>query len=165
MTTKSEYLFGLDAGWNDLRAFITGLTETQLTGLADGGGWTVKDHLMHLVVWEDSVEALLARLPRWDRLGVDHALWSTKDWDRMNAVIFERYQAVPSADVLVTAAEVHQRLLSRIETLTDDDLARPYCEYQPDTTYAEPVMGAVIAATYAHYAEHRPWMEQIAHPR
>jgi hypothetical protein len=163
MVTKLEFLAQLDAGWNDLQAFLTGLTDTQLTGLTDAGGWTVKDHLIHLVVWEDSVDALLEKQRRSERLGVEYALWRTHDYDKMNAVIYGRYRDMPLADVFKMSAAVHQRLIHRIERLTDEELARPYCDFQSDTTYDEPVMGAVISATYAHYAEHRPWMEQIAH--
>lgn len=162
--TQSELLARLDDGWNDLQAFVTSLSKTQLTTLTDAGGWTVKDHLIHLAVWEDSVDALLQKQSRCERMGVDDETWSTGDWDRVNAIIYKYHRDMSLADVLKTFADVHQRLVERLRSLSAEDLLRPYCEYQPGTTYDRPVMGAVIAASYAHYAEHRPWMERIANP-
>lgn len=161
-TSKSDLLNRIEAGWNDLHAFIASLNDAQLTTKTDAGGWTVKDHLIHLAVWEDSVEAMLQKQSRYERMGVDFETWRTNDWDKVNAVIYQHHQHMPLADVLTTFAQIHQRLLDKIQALSDDDLMRPYNYYQTHSSYDLPVMEAVVSGTYAHYDEHRPWMEHIA---
>ena len=55
----------------------------------------------------------------------------------------------------------HQRLPEKVESLTDEDLQRPYSHYQPTSDRAEPVIEWVKGSTYEHYEEHTPWIAAI----
>jgi len=67
----------IDAAWKDLRSFLAAVTPSQASK-RDQAGWSVKDHVTHLAVWEDSVviparqdnerEGVLSGLTR--RLGI-----------------------------------------------------------------------------------------------
>lgn len=159
--TKAELLSRLEKGWNDFHAYIGTLTEKQLTEPTDAAGWTVKDHIIHLAVWEDGIYALLTGLPRDKQMGVDQQMWDYGLIDRMNGIIQQRHKDKSLAEVLTTFDTVHQRLIVTIETLSDDDLSRPYSHYQSGSTFDEPVIGWIIGNTYEHYAEHTPWIAEI----
>src|SRR5260370_42317118 len=90
--SKSELISNIERGWDDFQAYLKSFTEMQLIDPTDAVGWTVKDHLGHLAVWEDSVYALLTKQPRREYMGVDRETWKSGDYDRINAVIRERYR-------------------------------------------------------------------------
>ena len=52
--------------------------------------------------------------------------------------------------------------LRSIDTLTDDDLARPVSDFDPDSDECNPLHSTIVCNTFGHYDEHRPWIEDIA---
>ena len=160
-TSRTELLGKIEDGWNALQAYLKTLSNDQLTRLTDAQGWTVKDHLTHLVVWEDGMNALLEKQPRGASMGLDAQTWESGDFDKMNAVIQQHQKDRSLAEVLKKAQEVHERLLNNLRALTDEDLARPYLEFQTGSTWESPVINTLIGNTYAHFEEHRPWIETI----
>ena len=151
----------MEDGWNALQAYLKTLTNDQLTGLTDAKGWTVKDHITHLVVWEDGMNALLAKQPLAESMGLDAQTWASGDFDRQNAVIQQHHKDKPVAEILKKFQEVHQRLVNKIQSLRDDDLMRPYRDFQANSSSDNPVINTIIGNTYGHYEEHRPWIEAI----
>lgn len=162
--TTAELLNQMRQGWDDFHVYLNTLTDHQKLQLRDASGWTVKDHVMHLAVWEDGANALLERKPRREPMGLDQATWESGDYDRMNAVIQQRYKDKSWADVIQTFSNIHERLIAKIEILTDADLQRPYNDYQPGTTSEMPIAAAIMETSCAHYVEHRPWIEAIVAP-
>lgn len=156
-----EFLGRLDAGWAELQAFITSLTPEQLTVPTDAAGWTVKDHLIHLAVWEDGMNAVLAHQNRRERMGIPAALWGGDDYDAINAVIQQQHHADTLESVLSTLDRVHTEFRSRAAALSTTDLLAPYSDYQPDSSSANPIVGSLAGNTYGHYEEHIPWMQAI----
>lgn len=159
---KAELLERMEQGWQDFTTFLGGLTTEQMTVPTDAAGWTVKDHIMHLAVWADGIYALLEGESRYERMGLDAETWYSPGYDRMNAVIQKRYRDLPLDDVLSNFNQVHQRLVAKIRTMTDEELTRPYSAYDPDAGFKEPVLAYISGNTYDHYEEHRPWIEAIA---
>lgn len=84
---KAGLLKKTRASWDTLNAYVATLTEAQLTQATDAAGWTVKDHLMHLAVWEDGVWAMLNHQNRREQMGVDEKAWQSWDFDAINASI------------------------------------------------------------------------------
>jgi uncharacterized protein (TIGR03083 family) len=160
--TKAEFLSALDKGWNDLRAYLETLTADQMTQPTDAAGWTVKDHLLHLAVWEDGMAALLQGLSRHDSMGVKKGVWDSGDFDQINAVIQQRHKDMPLDEAMRTLSDVHQRFVEKIGTLSEEDLQRPYNTYQPESSRSYPVMQSLMGNTFEHYEEHIPWMDAIA---
>lgn len=160
--SKADILARIEKGWKGLNDYVQTLTETQLTAPTDAAGWTVKDHLMHLAVWEDGVQALLSGQDRAARMGLDADTWNSHDYDRMNAVIQQQYQSEPLASVQQKRQTIHERLVQQIESMSDDDLHKPFRHYQTDSTHEYPIFDTILGNTDGHYDEHRPWMEAIA---
>jgi hypothetical protein len=159
--SKAEMLARIQQAWDDFHIYLNTLSEEQLTTPTDAAGLTAKDHVMHLAVWEDGTIALLNGHKRREQMGVDEATWDTHDYDKINGVIQQHYQAKPLAEVLQAFAEVHQRLLEKLGTLTDEDLQRPYSFYQSTSDNEHAVIGWISGNTYEHYAEHTPWIAAI----
>lgn len=148
-------------GWDDFQAYLSTLTPAQITEPTDAAGWTAKDHIMHLAVWEDGIAALLNQQSRYEAMGVDRELFLSGDHDRVNAIIQQRHKDMPLDAVLETLSEVHGRLMAKLETMSDDELKLPYQHYAPDANRPEPVWHWVGGNTYEHYAEHQPWIAAI----
>src|ERR1700690_184032 len=123
--TRAEVLDTLQTGWRAFNAYLDTLSEAQATGLTDAGGWTIKDHVIHLAVWEDSMNALFEYRNRAEAMGGDRETFQAGDWDKMNAVIQQRCQHMTWAEVRATFQAVHERLIAKLQTLPDADLQRP----------------------------------------
>lgn len=159
--TTEEIISRMEYGWSRLHAYLKTLTEDQITRPTDAGGWTVKDHLMHLAVWEDGVEALFNHQNRYERMGLDKAAWESEGFDLKNDIIQKQHRTKSLMEVLEAFEKIHQRLIATIRSLTDADLMRPYKFYAADSTNELPVFGSVVGNTYGHYAEHLPWIAGI----
>lgn len=161
--SKEKLLLKVQQCWDEFQTYLKTLTETQLTQQTDAAGWTIKDHIMHLAVWEDGLDAVLHKLPRRERMGVDQASWDLMpNFDPMNAVIQKQHQDKSLAEVLATFQTVHDHVIARVRSMSDEDLHRPYRFYQPDSDGTTPIYRNILMDTCGHYAEHRPWMEAIA---
>src|SRR5688572_27717665 len=53
-------------------------------------GWSAKDHLAHLVTWEQSLVAMLERRPRYIAMGLDEATYLGNEADGLNAIFYQR---------------------------------------------------------------------------
>jgi uncharacterized protein (TIGR03083 family) len=159
--TIEEFSRRLNAGWDQLNAFIGSLSPEQLTGPSDAAGWSVKDHLMHLAVWEDGMNAMLTGQPRSARMRIDEATWQGGDFDAINAVIHEYARDVPLETVLANLRRAHEELHTRLMSLGTTDLLRPRSDFQADSDSGEPVVWLLVGNTFGHYEEHLPWMQAI----
>ena len=159
--SKAELIAKMQSGWDTCQAYLKTLTEAQLTLPSDAAGWTVKDHVNHMAAWEDSVYALLTKQPRREYMGVDLESWQSGDYDRINEVLRQRDAHLSLAEALKQFDAVHQRLMAEIQSLSDDDLHKPYSYYQPGAAVERPAIAWINGNTYEHYAEHQPWMAAI----
>jgi len=158
---KTQLLANIQQGWDELQHFIGTQTPEQLTTPTDAAGWTAKDHIIHLAVWEDSLLPMLEGKRRHEAMGIDKDMWKRNDYDEINAVIQARHKGMSLAEVKQTLSDVHQRVLAKLETLSDEDLHRPYNYYQPGSSTEYAIIGWIIGNTYEHYADHRRWMAAL----
>lgn len=159
--TKSELLAKMQDGWNNFSAYVKSLSADQLTNPKDAVGWTVRDHLVHLAAWEDGISALLDKQSQRDYMQVDEATWKTGDFDKINAVIQRHYKDVSLESVLKMLEAAHQRLLGKVQSMSDADLQLPYKHFAPHSQRENPIIGWIQGNSYDHYAERRPWIEAI----
>src|SRR3972149_1489720 len=157
MTDKDQLLKRMNDGFRDFMAYVNTLSEADFITNTDAAGWTAKDHVMHLAVWEGGMWALLNHQSRREYMGIDQAAWEGHDYDEMNAIIQQQHRDKPLGEVLQTFRDAHRRMVVKIESLADEDLQRPYDHYQPGAGRDAPVIGWIIGNTYEHYARHRPW--------
>ena len=164
VTTKAELRAEIDRTWTDLNIALGNLTEMQLTSAADAQGWTVKDHLVHLVAWERSAVYFLQGKPRHESLGVDEGLYLNGGEDAINAAVNQQGKELPLAEVRTQLRAVHGQLLRLLEPLTDDDLRRPYRHYLPDEPGegdGPPAIDVIRSNSASHFVEHLAWIEVL----
>ena len=163
--SKSEFEEQLREAWSQLQQTLDALTEDQMIERIDAAGWTVKDHLAHLIPWERGMIALLKREPRYEAMGVDVSQHEDEDEDELNEILRAPYRAAPLAEVRDRLRKTHEEMSALIESLGPDDLFKAYSHYQPDEPGDEPgdpVLRWVVGNSSGHYLEHLPWIRQLA---
>lgn len=152
----------IEKSWRELDSLIQSLGRDGLmrTG-ADG--WAVKDHLVHIAAWEQSVIALFEGADRLTAMGVPDQRFG--ETDAINAAVQSLHRNEPAQGSLAYFHDTHARLMTLLSRLTDADLQLPYRHYQPHGESfegdARPALDWVAGNTYEHYAEHIHWINQL----
>ncbi len=157
--TVAELLERMAFAYKTADSLINAYDEATLSQPLGDSDWSVKDHLAHLMVWEGSMVALLEKKERLKAMGLDKEQIDSSDFDAMNDQIYELHRDRPLNNILDDFRETHEQLLVLLADLTDDDLQRPYLQYQPQAAgdgdfVNKPIVGWLVGDTYAHYAEH-----------
>jgi len=166
--SKAEFQDQLQGAWAELQQTLDSLTEAQMTERTDQVGWTVKDHLAHLIPWEQGMIALLKYEPRYQAMGVNVA--QLEDEDELNETLRAPYRSTSLSDVRDRPRETHEALTAVVASLGPDDLFKTYSHYQPHDERAarlgddtgEPVLRWVIGNSSGHYLEHLPWIRALS---
>ncbi|KPL85324.1 ClbS/DfsB family four-helix bundle protein [Herpetosiphon geysericola] len=158
--TAQQLQARITTNWQELQTFLAGLSPEQMTSPSDAAGWTIKDHAIHIALWEKSILGLLNSESRWGSIDIDEAVWQ-QGFETVNQVLYQRHRDLPLAEVYATLAANHEALVARIAQLSDQDLLRPHREFQAGSTNDEPIIGWIVGDTCDHYAEHLPWMQAI----
>lgn len=159
--TRENLMRQMELSWNELLSYLALLTEEQLTGSKDAAGWTVKDHIIHLAMWEEAGLALLEGKSKREVMNITPETWSQDD-DAINEVIQQRYDNMTLDEVMQTFRQIHERTMKKLDTMTQEDLLLPYRHYQPGSTEERPIIRWLIGDTIDHYSDHMPWMAAIA---
>ena len=166
--TTADVLSRVDRAWTSLEGTVGRLSPAQLTELRDPAGWAVKDHLMHVAVWEDAFVARLEGRPTHEALGLDEATLALDD-DAVNAALFARHRDRALPDVLAALRASHRTARARVAALHDGAMTGPVSDVLPrgaattgfterDTTPA----GAWIGGnTWEHYDAHHGWIREL----
>ena len=86
---KPKLLAAMQTGWDESQCLPRlARASTQLTQPTDAGGWTVKDHVIHLAMWEGSMNAFCCRSSARDTWALTIPTWESGDIDAINAVIY-----------------------------------------------------------------------------
>ncbi len=162
-TNKSELVKRIHRSRSTLEETIHPLSEAQLTRPGPDGGWSIKDHLAHLAIWELGVAELLRGHPRFQAMGVEQIVSQGKGFDEINDVIYKLHSGLPLSKVMDKFQSAHRQLLEALDLLEDEDLFKPYASFVPDgsETRLEPVIRWIIGNTYDHFDEHRGYIRVL----
>jgi hypothetical protein len=160
-TTKAELLADTEERWHALVACTDALTDAQWTGLTDAGGWSVKDHVAHVVTWvRAEIAPLRDRTPLQQSAGIPDLVWNSGDSDQMNAYLREQTLGDSPATVRTERDRVFRKLVEVVAGMSDADLARPATEFgleEPGTS----LVSVLTKDLGDHFAEHRGSVERI----
>jgi hypothetical protein len=160
--TKAELLTTIEANWNKLTIALNRLTDSQKTAIKDTQGWAVKDHIIHLSVWERSVIYFLQGQPRYKGLDITKDLYENGSGDDINEAIFQQNKEISLTEAAKQLHDIHQKLLQVIQPLTDTDLHKTYRQYLPDEINDDRLTIQVISSNSSgHFAEHLNWIESL----
>jgi len=163
-TRKAKLTADIERTWLELNAALEAMSDKSMTTIRDAEGWTVKDHIIHLAVWERSVLSLLQGRTRYEGLGVDEALYRSGDVDAINAAVQQNWELVSLEDVLMRLREIHGQFMLALEKLSDADLQRPYTDFLPTETGLSDgrlLIDVIVGNTVDHYPEHLGWIETL----
>jgi len=157
---KAELLEHIRSGWEELQRLLGVLAPDQWEQRL-GDGWRVRDHVAHLTAWERSLLALIRGESRPAVFGLTQAEEDALGIDSINARIVANASGLATAAIREQSGLTHEEVVSLVETMSDEDLAKPYSHYQSDPALrykAAPVMGWVSGNTWEHYDEHMSWL-------
>ncbi len=162
--TQSELIEQLHQSWTKLEQTLAQLNDEQLTSQHDQVGWSIKDHLDHLSVWEEGIAALLECRPRYEAMGLDPVNLQNANEDQINAMIWERTKTRTLSETRTALRASREHLLRALDSLNDGDLSKGYSSYQPkepSEDSGKPIMDWVVSNSSGHYLEHLPWIQAI----
>lgn len=161
--SKTELMDRIAYAYEALERTLAGLDETQMARPDPTSGWTIKDHLFHLALWERGVAWLMTGRSRYEGMGITAQEWRDLEMDQGNDLVYKRHRERPPAEALTTFRDAHREMLEALAPLGDDDLLRPYADYDvaerlwPD----RPILGWIAGDTYEHFAEHLGYIQAI----
>jgi hypothetical protein len=157
--TASEVVARVESGWHELDGLARGLDAEGLSLPRSPDGWAVKDHLVHVAAWE---HWLLALFERRDKLAAMGAASATKEIDSVNDIVYNNHRDDSVDEALGYFRESHERLMEALRRQSTEDFERPYKTFfdAGEESDEQPVLVAVAANTYDHYAEHVGWIKE-----
>jgi hypothetical protein len=162
MSEPNSVIEPIEEGWNELNGLVESLGRERLT-VKGSDGWTVKDHLDHVAAWEKSLIALLDGTDRAAAMGI--AATGDEETDAINDAIWKVHRDETPEQALAYFRDTHADLMRLLNRMSDDDLQRPYNDYQPndprDPDDNRPALDWVAGNTWEHYAEHIEWINQL----
>jgi hypothetical protein len=146
---KGELLEKLEQSRTDFLEILEPLSEEQLLQPTLAGGWSVKDSLVHLMLWEAELIKLLfqthqGRTPKTILNGNEtddeiNARWYTQHKDRTLEQALEDFE------------NIRNQTIHRIESFSERDLTDPI-RYK--WLNGKPLWRWIAASTFEHEAEH-----------
>jgi uncharacterized protein (TIGR03083 family) len=156
--TVQEVIFRSGSEWDALQAALSTLDATKMT-MPGEEGWSVKDELAHLAAWARGLAALVRKQPRYPPMGLPaDAAPHTFGIESMNQMIFERNRTRTLKEVQTELLAAHQDAIAAISELSDEELLRPYDDFQPQDRRPDgdtPILWRIAGNTFGHCAEHR----------
>lgn len=153
---QAALLARIHPAWVGLEHMIERLSEAQLTGPRDHAGWSAKDHLAHLTVWEQKALAQLQDRPPHEVFGLDRARYEATDVEGLNALAHRRDQDRPLPEVLAAFRRAHEELIAALAGPAGAALFGPARRDDADA-----LLASVAGNTYEHYPEHASWIRDL----
>lgn len=143
-----------------LRSLQGSLSENEMLNPLEEDGWSVKDLIVHIVVWEKRMVEWLDVVERGEvpRQLPPGMTWD--DLDRWNEQTFEENRERERTEVLADFIHFAEEVVRAVEAIPEDLLMRAdSLEWRSGS----PLWEMVAANTFWHYSEHREtikhWLE------
>jgi hypothetical protein len=145
---KDELVRRIQNGYRQFEAMLAPLSEAQMTTPNVNGPWSVKDNLAHLTFWQEYLRSHLEGIPTNHKPPEFMPGPSTEDEE--NEHIYQENKDRPLAEVQAAFHASYQRVLSAVQSLSDEALNAP----PPWNTSGNPIWLFIVGETYEHYEEH-----------
>jgi hypothetical protein len=147
-----QLLYKLETAWVDFNRSYFGLTNDLMHVPGVTPGWSVKDILAHVTVWDAETLKALPMILEGRQPIPD--LRAYGGLDAFNALMTEQNRHIPLPEILRQLDETHCQLLHYVESAPLDQIERE-----------TPFRQRLRMDTYSHYPEHarsiRLWRELL----
>lgn len=120
ISTKQELAARLTAARAALDAVIVRVPEARMTEVGVVEGWSVKDLLAHIVVWQARTITMVFQAERGQKPALGVASDSANDWANVNAKDYKEQQDRPLDRVLADFRGAHTQMLKRLDLWQDE---------------------------------------------
>lgn len=134
--------------FDNLLDAITGLSENDCVSIPVSGEWSVRDTLVHALVWDEYTWAIVRQWPKVDLATLDP--WIRADDDTVNERLMADKGDMSMIDLLDQLATFHRRIANRYRGLSDEQV-------QTEVAYNQVERGNLVfllISMSAHTAEH-----------
>ena len=152
---KTELLERMQDGYAQFEVLLASLPEEQITMPGVTGNWSIKDHLAHLLSWQDHLQELLQAVLDGKK-EPPKPVQAFSSVDEINEYIYQKYKDRSLAEVLSAFRASSQRALATVRALSQERLNTPFPWYEDD----KPIGLGVAGDTYHHYEEHRNMIQR-----
>jgi len=151
----AKFTASIDAAWKDLQSFLATVIPSQASR-RDQAGWSVKDHVTHLAVWEDSVVILFRGGRRHEALGIQEPFYTAGNLNEINEVIKVHLEGTTLQEAIRNLEGAHRQIVGHLGTLHDADLNANAREFFPQTPRNDdrPLASLIWDSTGRHFTEH-----------
>jgi hypothetical protein len=148
--TAAATLARFDQAFASLEQTVRSVSPRELTEIRDPAGWSAKDHVLHVALWEQALLASVDGRPRHQALGLDPSTEGSEDWDGMNAMIFANTRQQSLDDALHALRATHATTRVRVVAAVSGVAGG-----------AGDKLLADLPGYIDHYDQHRGWIEEL----
>jgi len=110
---------------------------------AEENGWTVKDILFHLVVWEKRMIRWIDMLQKGEEPEIRDPNFTWADIDRLNQITYDEHKDLLPEEALHAFLSLESQVLERVRGIEPHQYNKEYFDI-------------IAANTFLHYDEHVP---------
>ena len=138
--------------WEEVLAFVDGLSPIDRDEVRNADGWSAKDHIAHIAAWKRSFVLWLDDISGHDVLGISAELFNWGDLDRVNAGILDVFRDRPWAEIRSEAISAHGAWIDAIDAQPESRLQAPMGKIS--------LIEALPDLTWEHDRDHLIWLKQ-----
>lgn len=158
--TKPQLMEAITAGRKKFEATLSQLDEDQMISPGLESGWSVKDVLAHIQVWETRMVRWLEETQRGETPQMLPPGMTWDDLDQMNDETYLQNRDRPLSEVLEEFHQSFPKAVDTVKSISEEDLIDPD---RFEWREGKPLWFIVAANTFWHYDEHdkaiREWLE------
>jgi len=161
--TAVELINTIDSTWEEFDSYLAKLTDNEMTGLVDEQGWSIRDHLSHLLGWEKAFLLVFDGIPRYQTLGIELTQAKAEFMDEINEKIREQWQTLSVQSIFGEYRNNHNLLAEKVKCLSDNELDQTVSDYFPHEvpTYNRKVVNIIQDHMVHHVVEHLGWIKSL----
>lgn len=155
---KSELLAFMQRHWDGFVNASDAVPDDVWLGPVDAAGWTIRDHVDHVVAWVTAEVALLgAGVPITESAGMPVEVWESENPDVGNEWLRQTRSPASPAALRAERDRIFPRLLDVVSGMSDAELAQP-ARISGLESSDRPLLLVISEYCGLHYDDHR---EQI----
>jgi hypothetical protein len=160
-SNKAELLAYMQNQWKEFVAASDALPDAVWLAPVDAAGWSVRDHVAHVVSWIRAETALLSNgTPLPASMGMPIEIWNSGDFDAQNAWIRQSNLDATPAKIRAERDRAFPVLVEVVAGMSDDDLAKPARESGLEAS-DRPLLEVMTENYGLHFDDHRNQIEQL----